>query len=270
MVFSSVPIQFRSSSLLSLPFRTIAFQFHIVSSHFQSAAILRPCDSFPSFSDAILYFSYPSQFVPDPFISLSVLFVDNQIRFVSSHFFSNAPQTEPLISHSYQINSMPIRVSANPIFSLSVRFRSTAVQIDPFIGFSGRFGTSPTRLRSLPFLGSSGEFYAFPPRIPATPSHLVANQLQFRPTRLFSAPFRFLAIVSIPQRILPVLFQSFSRAFGSIQILFSPKYHSRTLAALSQPWHTSAKYPASFKASIHQFCSFVDLPVGVFSSMYNP
>ena len=148
---------------------------------------------------SILCFSYPSQFVPDPFISLFVLFVDNQIRFVSSHFFSNAPQTEPLISHSYQINSMPIRVSANPIFSLSVRFLSTAVQIDPFIGFSGRFGTSPTRLRSLPFLGSSGEFYAFPPRIPATPSHLVANQLQFRPTRLFSAPFRFLAIVSIPR-----------------------------------------------------------------------
>ena len=148
---------------------------------------------------SILYFSYPSQFVPDPLISLSVLFVDNQIRFVSSHFFSNAPQTEPLISHSYQINSMPIRIYSILFSSPSVRFRSTAVQIDPFIGFSGRFGTSPTRLRSLPFSGSSGEFYAFPPRIPATPSHLVANQLQFRPTRLLSAPFRFLAIVSIPR-----------------------------------------------------------------------
>ena len=168
---------------------------------------------------SILCFSYPSQFVPDPFISLSVLFVDNQIRFVSSHFFSNAPQTEPLISHSYQINSMPIRVSANPIFSLSVRFRSTAVQIDPFIGFSGRFGTSPTRLRSLPFLGSSGEFYAFPPRIPATPSHLVANQLQFRPTRLFSAPFRFLAIVSIPRLLVSNLFH-----FPSIRSSSSSSY----------------------------------------------
>ena len=184
---------------------------------------------------SIPYFSYPSQFVPDPFISLFVLFVDNQIRFVSSHFFSNAPQTEPLISHSYQINSMPIRVSANPIFSLSVRFLSTAVQIDPFIGFSGRFGTSPTRLRSLPFLGSSGEFYAFPPRIPATPSHLVANQLQFRPTRLFSAPFRFLAIISIPRLLGSNLFhfpsirssqfliisaQRCSTAICSIRILF--------------------------------------------------
>lgn len=184
---------------------------------------------------SIPYFSYPSQFVPDPFISLFVLFVDNQIRFVSSHFFSNAPQTEPLISHSYQINSMPIRVSANPIFSLPVRFRSTAVQIDPFIGFSGRFGTSPTRLRSLPFLGSSGEFYAFPPRIQATPSHLVANQLQFRPTRLFSAPFRFLAIISIPRLLGSNLFhfpsirssqfliisaQRCSTAICSIRILF--------------------------------------------------
>ena len=184
---------------------------------------------------SILYFSYPSQFVPDPFISLSVLFVDNQIRFVSSHFFSNAPQTEPLISHSYQINSMPIRVSADPIFSLSVRFLSTAVQIDPFIGFSRRFGTSPTRLRSLPFLGGSGEFYAFPPRIPATPSHLVANQLQFRPTQLFSAPFRFLAIISIPRLLGSNLFhfpsirssqfliiseQRCSTAICSIQILF--------------------------------------------------
>ena len=99
---------------------------------------------------SILYFSYPSQFVPDPFISLSVLFVDNQIRFVSSHFFSNAPQTEPLISHSYQINSMPIRVSANPIFSISVRFRSTAVQIDPFLGLSRLSGASPTRLDPFP------------------------------------------------------------------------------------------------------------------------
>lgn len=189
---------------------------------------------------SILYFSYPSQFVPDPFISLSVLFVDNQIRFVSSHFFSNAPQTEPLISHSYQINSMPIRVSANPIFSLSVRFRSTAVQIDPFIGFSGRFGTSPTRLRSLPFLGSSGEFYAFPPRIPATPSHLVANQLQFRPTRLFSAPFRFLAIVSIPQRILPLLFHSISRAFGSIQMRYQHSHGKVTCSPVNgscTSWH---------------------------------
>ena len=228
MVFSSVPIQFRSSSLLSLPFRTIAFQFHIVSSHFQSAAILRPCDSFPSFSDAILYFSYPSQFVPDPFISLSVLFVDNQIRFVSSHFFSNAPQTEPLISHSYQINSMPIRVSANPIFSLSVRFRSTAVQIDPFIGFSGRFGTSPTRLRSFPFLGSSWLFYAFPYRV-------ISILIISLDDPITAFPLRFLAIVSIPRLLGSNLFhfpsirssqfliisaQRCSTAICSIRILF--------------------------------------------------
>ena len=177
---------------------------------------------------SILYFSYPSQFAPDPFISLSVLFVDNQIRFVSSHFFSNAPQTEPLISHSYQINSMPIRVSANPIFSLSVRFRSTAVQIDPFIGFSGRFGTSPTRLRSFPLLGSSGEFYAFPFPIQPSPSNSNSK-------RLSDDHFRFLAIVSIPRPLGSNLFhfpsirssqflivsaQRCSIAICSIQILF--------------------------------------------------
>ena len=141
---------------------------------------------------SILCFSYPSQFVPDPFISLSVLFVDNQIRFVSSHFFSNAPQTEPLISHSYQINSMPIRVSANPIFSLSVRFRSTAVQIDPFIGFSGRFGASPTRLRSFPFLGSSWLFDAFPYRI-------ISSLIISFADPITAFPLRFLAIISIPR-----------------------------------------------------------------------
>ena len=141
---------------------------------------------------SILYFSYPSQFAPDPFISLSVLFVDNQIRFVSSHFFSNAPQTEPLISHSYQINSMPIRVSANPIFSLSVRFRSTAVQIDPFIGFSGRFGASPTRLRSFPFLGSSWLFDAFPYRI-------ISSLIISFADPITAFPLRFLAIISIPR-----------------------------------------------------------------------
>ena len=177
---------------------------------------------------SILYFSYPSQFVPDPFISLSVLFVDNQIRFVSSHFFSNAPQTEPLISHSYQINSMPIRVSANPIFSLSVRFRSTAVQIDPFIGFSGRFGTSPTRLRSLPFLGSSWLFDAFPYRV-------ISSLIISFADPITAFPLRFLAIVSIPRLLGSNLFhfpsirssqflivsaQRCSIAICSIQILF--------------------------------------------------
>lgn len=171
---------------------------------------------------SILYFSYPSQFVPDPFISLSVLFVDNQIRFVSSHFFSNAPQTEPLISHSYQINSMPIRVSANPIFSLSVRFLSTAVQIDPFIGFSGRFGTSPTRLRSFPFLGSSWLFDAFPYRIISSLIISLAD-----PIRAF--PLRFLAIVSIPR-----LFCTSPRLYRSM--LFR-RLSARTIACADiSPW----------------------------------
>ena len=177
---------------------------------------------------SILYFSYPSQFAPDPFISLSVLFVDNQIRFVSSHFFSNAPQTEPLISHSYQINSMPIRVSANPIFSLSVRFRSTAVQIDPFIGFSGRFGASPTRLRSFPFLGSSWLFDAFPYRI-------ISSLIISFADPITAFPLRFLAIISIPRLLGSNLFhfpsirssqfliisaQRCSTAICSIRILF--------------------------------------------------
>lgn len=171
---------------------------------------------------SILYFSYPSQFVPDPFISLSVLFVDNQIRFVSSHFFSNAPQTEPLISHSYQINSMPIRIYSILFFSLSVRFLSTAVQIDPFLGLSRLSGASPTRLRSLPFLGSSWLFDAFPYRVI---SSLIISFAD--PIKAF--PLRFLAIVSIPR-----LFCTSPRLYRSM--LFR-RLSARTIACADiSPW----------------------------------
>lgn len=56
---------------------------------------------------SILYFSYPSQFVPDPFISLSVLFVDNQIRFVSSHFqcSANGAAHIPFVSNQFHADS---------------------------------------------------------------------------------------------------------------------------------------------------------------------
>ena len=141
MVFSSVPIQFRSSSLLSLPFRTIAFQFHIVSSHFQSAAILRPCDSFPSFSDAnqfctshIRVSSFQIHSFPCPFYSLTIR--SDSYRVISFPMLRKRSRSYPI-----RIKSIPCRFMSPPIqsFSLSVRFRSTAVQIDPFIGFSRYF-----------------------------------------------------------------------------------------------------------------------------------
>ena len=109
MVFSSVPIQFRSSSLLSLPFRAIAFQFHIVSSHFQSAAILRPRGSFPSFSDAnqfctshIRVSSFQIHSFPCPFYSLTIR--SDSYRVISFPMLRKRSRSYPI-----RIKSIPCR-----------------------------------------------------------------------------------------------------------------------------------------------------------------
>ena len=135
MVFSSVPIQFRSSSLLSLPFRTIAFQFHIVSSHFQSAAILRQCDSFPSFSDAnqfctshIRVSSFQIHSFPCPFSSLTIR--SDSYRVISFPMLRKR-------SRSY-----PIRIKSIPC-----RFVSPPIQSFPF-----PFVSAPQQFRSIPSL----------------------------------------------------------------------------------------------------------------------